>query len=154
MAPSAIPIRPARMAISRLTLSTLVSLGTIVNVSDLPTSDGGATALVIGPAGQGVKCYGSSNNAFFGNYYLAPVDIQVTNGNSTTTVQTNPIIILGVNKFCKVDNCTRLANPANCSTDVNFHYMGVGFNRNSTTAGDLFDSPTANAFLHITDTSN
>ena len=130
------------------------SLGTIVNVSDLPESDGGANTLVIGPAGPGVKCYDSSNNAFFGNYYLAPVDIQVSTGSGTTTVQTNPLIVLAVNKYCKVDNCTTLANPTNCSTDVNFHYMGVGFNRNSTTTGDLFSSPTANAFLHLTDSNN
>ena len=128
------------------------SLGTIVNTSDLPESDGGANTLVIGPAGQGVKCYDSSNNAYFGNYYLAPVDIQVTSGSSTTTVQTNPIIVLGVDKFCKVDNCTKLT-PTNCTSQFSIHYMGVGFNRKITT-GDLFDSPTANAFLHVTDTSN
>lgn len=34
------------------------------------------------------------------------------------------------------------------------HYLGVGFDRNSTTTNDLFNSPTANAFLHITNTHN
>lgn len=130
------------------------SLGTIVTASDLPPNDAGINALVIGPAGPGVKCYDSSDNAFYGNYYLAPVDIQITSGSSTTTVQTNPIIVLGVNKFCKVPNCMSTNNPTNCQTNPAFHYLGVGFNRNSTAAGDLFNSPTANAFLHITDANN
>jgi hypothetical protein len=34
------------------------------------------------------------------------------------------------------------------------HYLGVGFDRNSTTAGDGFDSPADNAFLEMTDQSN
>jgi hypothetical protein len=129
------------------------SLGTIVTAGDLPVSDG-VNTLVIGPAGRGVKCYDSSNNAFFGNYYLAPVDIQVSNGTSTTSVQTNPLVVLAVDNFCKVDSCKTLKNPTNCTKHFKFHYLGVGFNRNSSAPGDLFDSPTANAFLHITDTSN
>ncbi|MGO9060238.1 MAG: hypothetical protein ACLQU2_23085 [Candidatus Binataceae bacterium] len=127
------------------------SLGTIVTTGDLPT---GSSTSVIGPAGQGVKCYDSSNNAFFGNYYLAPVDIQVTNGSTTSTVETNPIIVLGVNKLCKVSDCKSLGNPTNCVNKPGFHYLGVGFNRNSTTAGDQFNSPAENAFLHLTNASN
>lgn len=129
------------------------SLGTIVTAADLPKSDG-INALVIGPAGPGAKCYNSSNNAFFGNYYLAPVDIQVTSGKTTTAVQTNPLIVLAVDKFCKVDSCKTLANPHDCTSKFEFHYMGVGFNRNSSAAGNLFDGPTANAFLHVTDGVN
>jgi hypothetical protein len=83
------------------------SLGTLVTASDLPASDGVHT-LAIGPAGQGVKCYDSSNKAFFGNYYLAPMDIQVTSsGRTTTTVQTNPLVVLAVNKLCDVDRHKR-----------------------------------------------
>jgi len=129
------------------------SLGTLVTASDLPASDG-VHALVIGPAGQGVKCYDSSNKAFFGNYYLAPVDISVTRMRFTSTIQTNPLVVLAVNKLCDVDNCKELDTATNCVNEPEIHYMGVGFDRGSTTAGDLFNSPTANAFLHVTDTKN
>jgi hypothetical protein len=130
------------------------SLGTIVNASDLPTSDG-VNGLAIGPAGQGVKCYDSSNNAYFGNYYIAPVDIQVVSGSTTTTVQTNPLIVLAANQFCSVTNCT--SSPlvtSNCTTRFSIHYMGVGFDRPITAPGDLFNGPTANALLHVTDANN
>ncbi len=130
------------------------SLGTIVTASDLPSSDG-VNTLVIGPGSPGAKCYNSSNNAFFGNYYLAPVDIQVTDGGSTTSIKTNPLIVLAVNQFCKVENCKTLTKIAStCTSSVDFHYMGVGFDRGSTAPGDLFSSPTANAFLHVTDANN
>ncbi len=129
------------------------SLGTIVTKSDLPSSDGVDT-LAIGPASPGAKCYNSSNNAFFGNYYLAPVDIQVTDGSSTTSIRTNPLMVLVVNKSCKVDSCKTLANPTECTNSVDFHYMGVGFGHGPTTPGDLFSGPTANAFLHVTDANN
>ncbi len=127
------------------------SLGTIV--SDLPSSSDGVNTLFIGPGSPGAKCYDSSNNAFFGNYYLAPVDIQVTDGGSTTSIQTNPLIVLVVNKYCKVDNCKTLTQLS-CNSTVDFHYMGVGFDRGSTAQGDLFNSPTANAFLHVTNANN
>ena len=130
------------------------SLGTLVTASDLPTSRGVHT-LAIGPAGQGVKCYDSSNKAFFGNYYLAPVDIQVTSsGRTTTTVQTNPLVVLAVNKLCDVDSCDQLDTATNCTTDPEIHYMGVGFDRPISAAGDLFNGPTANAFLHLTNAKN
>lgn len=128
------------------------SLGVIVTTGDLPTK-GAAGTMAIGPAGRGVKCYDSSNKAYFGNYYLSPVDIQVTSGSSTTTAQTIPIVVLGANKYCKVSDCTSL-KQISCDKNSPIHYMGVGFNRNSTTAGDLFDSPAENAFLHLTDRSN
>ncbi len=128
------------------------SLGVIVTTSDLPTN-GAAGTMAIGPAGRGVKCYDSSNKAYFGDYYLSPVDIQVTSGSSTTAVKTIPIIVLGANKYCKVSDCKSLTQIS-CVKNSPIHYMGVGFNRNSTTAGDLFDSPAENAFLHLTDPTN
>jgi hypothetical protein len=128
------------------------SLGTIVNKSDVPANDGGVNTLVIGPAGPGSKCYDSSNNAYFGHFYLAPVSIQVTSGSGTTTVQTDPIIVLVADQFCTVDNCTCLTK-LHCSTP-DIHYLGVGFDRNGQAGGGGFDSPTENAFLHVTDVNN
>jgi hypothetical protein len=128
------------------------SLGVIVTANDLPQKDTRHSS-VIGPAGEGVKCYDSSNKAYFGHYYFAPVDIEVISGSTTTTVQTNPIIVLGAEEYCKVSNCTEL-KKISCSEDSPIHYMGVGFDRNATAAGDLFDSPAENAFLHVTDADN
>jgi len=128
------------------------SLGVIVTAGDLPTN-GAAGTMAIGPGGRGVKCYDSSNKAYFGDYYLSPVDIQVISGSSTTTVQTIPIVVLGANKYCKVSDCKSLTQIS-CVNNSPIHYMGVGFNRNSTAAGDLFDSPAENAFLHVTDGTN
>jgi hypothetical protein len=141
--------RSARGHLKTYTIDT-GSLGTLVTARDLPTSDG-IHALVIGPAGPGVKCYDSSNKAFFGNYYLAPVDIRVTGLRGNATVQTTPLVVLAVNELCDVDSCQKLDTVTNCIKQPEIHYMGVGFDRNSTAAGDLFNSPTANAFLHITD---
>ncbi|MHB8383395.1 MAG: hypothetical protein ACYDC3_13790, partial [Candidatus Binataceae bacterium] len=123
------------------------SLGTIVTASDLPSN-----SEVVGPAGQGTKCYDSSNNAYFGNYYLAPVDIQVSSGSGTTVAITSPVVVLAANKFCPVKNCTDnpLVINGACTTDPGIHYMGVGFARGGTVVGDLFGPPTANPFLHLT----
>jgi hypothetical protein len=122
------------------------SLGVVVPVSDLPTN-----GTVIGPGAQGVKYYDSSGNTFSGNYYLATVRVQLQDG---TTVQTPPIMVLGINNgYCSGPTskaCYANANPP----APTLRYLGVGFNRNSSTANDLFTSPTANAFLHITDSSN
>ncbi len=128
------------------------STGLVVSAGDLPKSDGGINTLVIGPAGPGVKCYDSSNNAYFGNYYLAPVSIQVQNGGSTTTVQTNPIMILAASQYCKVNSCQSLTQIS-CST-FSIHYMGVGFDRGGTASGDSLNSPTENAFINLTDANN
>ena len=127
------------------------SLGTIITADDLPSR---VNTLVIGPGNPGVKCYDSSNNAYFGNYYLAPVDIQVKSGGGTTTVQTNPLMVLGATKYCSVNNCTSQTPIGSCTTTPSIHYMGVGFYKNFGVPGDLFISPTANAFLHVTDANN
>ena len=128
------------------------SLGVVITTDDLAKATD-KTSSVIGPGGPGVKCYDSSNKAYFGHYYLAPVDIEVTQGSSTTTVQTNPIIVLGADEYCKVSNCTALTKT-HCRKNSPIHYMGVGFNRNVTAPGDLFDSPAENAFLHVAGSSN
>jgi hypothetical protein len=115
------------------------SLGAIVPVTDLGPN-------AIGPGGPGVKFYDSSGNTFAGSYYLAPVSLQASDG---SIVQTNPILVLAVDSgFCApgYPNCT----PP--GTDI--HYLGVGFDRNNTTAGDAFDSPADNAFLQVTDANN
>ena len=123
------------------------SLGILVPANELPQN-----ANVIGPGPVGVTFYDSSGNTFSGNYYLAPVRIQT----STGTVMTQPIMVLAINKsYCSgpitLSCYTKGAPPPT------LHYMGVGFNRpgaSATNPLDLFSSPTANAFLHVTDASN
>jgi hypothetical protein len=115
------------------------SLGAIVPLQDLGPD-------AIGPGGPGVKFYDSSGNTFAGSYYLAPISLKNSAGD---IVQTNPILVLAVDAgFCApgYPNCT----PP--GTDI--HYLGVGFDRNNTTAGDAFDSPADNAFLQIADAEN
>lgn len=125
------------------------SLGVVVPASELPSNSS-----VIGPGPAGVTYYDSSGNTFSGNYYLAPVRIQTTTG----TVMTQPIMVLAINKgFCSGPtdgSCFSGAPPA-----PTLHYLGVGFDRSGSvppgsTLSNLFGSPTANAFLHITDASN
>ncbi len=120
------------------------SLGVVVPVSELPSN-----ANVIGPGAPGVKYYDSSGNTYSGNYYLAPVRVQISGGG---VVETMPIMVLGINKAYCTGPTTKscYSHPP----DPTLHYMGVGFNRNSTTTNDLFNSPAANAFLHITNNNN
>lgn len=119
------------------------SLGVVVPVTELPNN-----ANVIGPGAIGVKYYDSSGNTYSGHYYLAPVRIQYLNG----LVQTQPIMVLAINNAYCTGPQTKACYSAPPSPTL--HYMGVGFNRNSTNPNDLFNSPTANAFLHITNDSN
>jgi hypothetical protein len=102
---------------------------------------------VHGPGAQGQKFYDSSGFVFTGNYYLAPVSVELKDG---TFVQSNPILVLaidGVHCHTGYKNCQQTGPP-------DLHYLGVGFDRNSTGAGDLFDSPSENAFLELTDAQN
>jgi hypothetical protein len=119
------------------------SLGVVVPLSELPKN-----ANVIGPGPVGVKYYDSSGNTYSGNYYLAPARIQLSSG----AVQTQPIMVLAINKAY----CTGPTSRSCYSSPPtpNLHYMGVGFNRDGTTGGDLFTSPAYNAFLHITNINN
>jgi hypothetical protein len=107
------------------------SLGVVVPVGDLPT---GSEAGWIGPGAPGEKAYTSNGqHSFTGNYYLAPVGLQLSNGG---VVQTSRIMVLVL------------------SAGQNLHYLGIGFNRENFTYEDLFQSPADNAFLHLTDSSN
>jgi hypothetical protein len=129
---------PTQQELQDFTIDT-GSLGAIVPLKDLGPD-------AIGPAGPGVKFYDSSGNTFAGSYYLAPISLQKSDG---TIVQTNPILVLAVDEgFCApgYPNCTPPGD--------NIHYLGVGFDRNNTTAGDAFDSPADNAFLELTDGNN
>jgi len=108
------------------------SLGVLVPQSDVPpaTMTPGETQ-VVGPAGPGVKYYDSNGGAtYHGQYWLAPVSFVLSDGK---TVTTHPIKILVVPD----------TNP--------LHYLGIGFDRNSTEVGDYFDSPADNAFLNVND---
>lgn len=146
--PGALQIKAAvgtsAKSFSNFTIDT-GSLGVIVPEDELI-----ANGIIAGPGATGVKYYDSSGNTYSGNYYLAPVVISLPGGN---TVLTQPILVLGINKaYCSGPK--NLACYSGTAPTPNLHYMGVGFNRNSSTTGDLFNSPTANAFLHITDSSN
>lgn len=129
-------------SLRRFTLDT-GSLGVVV-----PTSELAHNPNVIGPGASGVKYYDSSGNTYSGNYYLAPVRVQTNEG----TVQTTPILVLGIDKAYCTGPKTRSCYSHPPTPDL--HYLGIGFNRNSTTKNDLFNSPTANAFLHITNAQN
>jgi hypothetical protein len=118
------------------------SLGTLVTKANLVMG-----ANVHGPGAAGEKFYDSSGYVFTGNYYLAPISLQLTDG---TYVQTNPILVLavdGVHCHAGYEKCVAPSRPE-------LHYLGVGFDRNSTGPGDLFDSPSENALLSLTDAQN
>jgi len=107
------------------------SLGVIVPIGDLPT---GKKADWIGPGPQGTKAYTSNGkSSFTGNYYLAPVDLQLSDGH---VARTSRIMVLVL------------------SAGQTLRYLGIGFNRENFTFEDLFQTPADNAFLHLTDKSN
>jgi hypothetical protein len=116
------------------------SLGVIVTKSKLFKG-----VNVHGPGAPGQKFYDSSGYVYTGNYYLAPVSVQLTSG---SYVQSDPILVLAVDKVHCHAGYKKCAAPKNAS----LYYLGVGFDRNSTGPGDLFDSPSENAFLRLTDT--
>jgi hypothetical protein len=122
---------PTQQNLQDFTIDT-GSLGAIVPLKDLGPD-------AIGPAGPGVMFYNSSGNTFAGSYYLAPISLKQSDG---TIVQTSPILVLAVDAGFCAPGYPKCASPG---TDI--HYLGVGFNRNSTTAGDAFDSPADNAFF-------
>ena len=127
------------------------SLGTIAPQSEIETAQNDTVnGFVIGPGPQGTTCYDSSGNAYWGNYYLAPVDIQTSNG----WVQTSPIMVLAVKYTCQLSSCDNVPSTPPCSNPASLHYIGVGYDRESTTPGNLFQSPAQNAFLHVTDANN
>jgi hypothetical protein len=72
------------------------------------------------------------------------VSVQIQGG---TVVQTIPIVVLGIDKAYCTGPSTKpcYQNPPSPT----LHYLGVGFNRNSTAPGDLFNSPTANVVARL-----
>jgi hypothetical protein len=115
------------------------SLGVIVPLNSLGPD-------AIGPGSTGIKFYNSSGNTYEGHYYLAPVVISATRDGSSALVRTFPIKVLAIDKaYCA-------PGYPKCDEDPptpDLLYIGVGFDRNSTTPGDSFDSPADNAFLQI-----
>ncbi len=118
------------------------SLGVVVTKSSLVMGSS-----VHGPGAPGQKFYDSSGFVFTGHYYLAPVAVELQDG---TFVQTNPIIVLAIEAVHCHENYSKCKQPG----PPDLHYLGVGFDRNSTGTGDLFDSPSENAFLELTDAQN
>jgi hypothetical protein len=107
------------------------SLGVIVPIGDLPN---GKIANWIGPGAQGMKAYTSNGkSSFTGNYYLAPVDLQLSTGRAAKTTRIMVLVL---------------------SAGQTLRYLGIGFNRENFTYEDLFQTPADNAFLHLTDKSN
>lgn len=118
------------------------SLGVIVTKSDLVFG-----AEVHGPGAAGQKFYDSSGYVFTGHYYLAPVSVELASG---SFVQSNPILVLAIDGV----HCQSGYNKCKAPKHADLHYLGIGFDRNSTGTGDLFDSPSENAFLELTDAQN
>jgi hypothetical protein len=132
---------PQQSQLKTFTLDT-GSLGVMVTKSSLVM---GST--VHGPGARGQKFYDSSGFVFTGNYYLAPVSVELEDG---TFVQSNPILVLaidGVHCQTGYKKCVQPGAP-------DLHYLGVGFDRNSSGTGDLFNSPSENVFLEMTDAQN
>lgn len=118
------------------------SLGVIVPVAALGPD-------AIGPGAVGVKSYDSSGNTFAGRYYLAPVTLEAEDG---AVVRTSPVKVLAITSaYCAPDSkCTKQPHPP----EPTLHYLGIGFDRNATGSGDLFNSPADNAALHVVDGTN
>ncbi len=97
---------------------------------------------VIGPAGPASKFYDSSGYEYMGFLYLAPVSIRDEDDGLIATI---PIRVLGVQTSGCVPgySCTSAPDPGT------FHYLGVGFDRNTPGPGDQLASPTDNALLQL-----
>ncbi len=118
------------------------SLGVVVTKSAMIMGSN-----VHGPGAPGQKFYDSSGFVFTGNYYLAPVAVELEDG---TFVQSNPVLVLAIDAVHCHSGYSKCKQPG----PPDLHYLGVGFDRNSTGTGDLFDSPSENAFLELTDAQN
>jgi hypothetical protein len=96
----------------------------------------------VGPAGPAFKYYDSSGYEYMGFLYLAPVTIRDASG---STISTIPIRVLGVESSGCVPGhrCTSDPDPDD------FHYLGVGFDRNTPNPPDQLASPTDNALLQL-----
>jgi hypothetical protein len=130
---------PTTADVAAFTIDT-GSLGVVVPKSELGPD-------IHGPGAPGLKFYDSSGLIFTGNYYLAPVSVELKDH---TFVQTNPILVLAVDGV----HCDPHHKGCVVPSNSKLHYLGVGFDRNSTGSGDLFNSPSENAFLELTDAQN
>lgn len=112
------------------------SLGVIVPASEL-----GPDAL--GPGAAGTTFYDSSGNTYAGNYYLAPVSVQLANG---SVISSSPIKVLAITSaYCAPGYPKCEQNPPK----PNLHYLGVGFDRSPTNPQDQLGRPIDNPFLHL-----
>ncbi len=95
----------------------------------------------VGPAGPSYKYYDSSGFEYVGYLYLTPLTLRTDSG----TVTTIPIRVLAVfSSGCYPGSgCTTPPDP-----DA-FHYLGVGFDRNTPSPSSPFASPTDNALLQL-----
>jgi plastocyanin len=118
------------------------SLGVVVPANELGPN-------ITGPGAPSEKYYDSSGNIYSGFIYLAPVSFQTSAG---TFVSTTDIPVLGVTSTSCAPNA-RQCDP-NRPPPNNLHYLGVGFDRNSTTPGDRAVGPTYNAFLNLNSAAN
>ncbi len=111
------------------------SIGAAVPVEELGPN-------VVGPAGPAYKFYDSSGYEYTGFLYLAQVTIR---DSSLQTVSSIPIRVLGVvSSGCVAGySCTSAPDPEA------FHYLGVGFDRNTPSPADQLASPTDNALLQL-----
>ncbi len=116
------------------------SLGLLVPQKQVPAANPSpGETQIIGPGGPELRYYDSNGGTCYqGQYWLAPVTFGLSSngGTMTNTVTTHPVRILVVPD----------SHPLN--------YLGVGYDRNTTTSGDYFDSPADNAFLNLTDTAS
>lgn len=112
------------------------SLGVIVPASELGPD-------AIGPGAMGTTFYDSSGNTYAGNYYLAPVSVQLANG---AVISSSPIKVLAITSaYCAPGYPKCEQNPPK----PDLHYLGVGFDRSPTNPQDLLGRPVDNPFLHL-----
>jgi hypothetical protein len=102
----------------------------------VPATELGPNA--IGPAGPAYKYYDSTGYEYIGLTYLAPVTFRHGGG----TVTTRPVRVLAV--FATACNPDA---PGCTPPGTDFHYLGVGFDRNVPAPGSPFASPADNALL-------
>ncbi|MEI6446796.1 MAG: hypothetical protein WCO96_02805 [Actinomycetes bacterium] len=115
------------------------SIGAVAPVTDLGPN-------VVGPGAPSWKYYDSSGFEFAGFTYLAPVTLSMKGVKPFG----NPVRMLGVVTSACAPN-KPCSGPPQFS---NFHYMGVGIDRENNTSADPFASPGDNALLSIRSTNS
>ena len=112
------------------------SLGVIVPASELGPD-------AIGPGAAGTSFYDSSGNTYAGNYYIAPVSVQLANG---SVIASTPVKVLAITSaYCAPGYPKCEQNPPK----PDLHYLGVGFDRSPTNPEDQLGRPVDNPFLHL-----